>query len=256
MNWIRINTTLPHSQKIILLAAELGCKRRHALGLAVEFFCWVDNNFSSGYTQLTPKQVNSFFEQKRFAEALCKIGWASVDETGCLFIQNFDTYNGESAKRRAQEAEKKRKQRKNVPQKAGQMSPENGDACPENVPENKGPEKRREDNIVNIASNESILTDPQKESKAPQSEDAVLTYLASLPNCGLAGDELLACASAFFNQAESVGWTHHGQPIRDWRAAARAFLARWQNNNASRHAPRPATARITYRSQTQQNYEL
>ena len=255
MSWVRINTTLPHSQKIILLAAELGCKRRHALGLAVEFFCWVDSNFSSGFTQLTPKQVNNFFEQKKFAEALCKIGWASIDETGCLFIQDFDTYNGESAKRRAQEAEKKRKQRKNVPEKQGHMSPKKGDTCPEYVPEKQGPDKIREEYMSNISPDGSILDTPPKREKAPQDEDAVLTYLASLPNCGLEGDELLACAAAFFYQSEAVGWTQKGQPIRDWRASARAFLARWQLNNASRLAARP-TSRITYRSQTQQNYEL
>ena len=236
MSWVRINTTLPHSQKIILLAAELGCKRRHALGLAVEFFCWVDSNFSSGFTQLTPKQVNNFFEQKKFAEALCKIGWASVDETGCLFIQDFDTYNGESAKRRAQAAEIKRNQRKNVHQKGG-------------------PDKIREDNICILSSYESKIHDPQKREKAPQDEDEVLAFLASVPSCGLVGDELLACASAFFNQSEAVGWTQKGQPIRDWRASARAFLARWQLNNASRIAVKPAP-HITYRSQSQQNYEL
>lgn len=255
MSWVRINTTLPHSQKIILLAAELGCKRRHALGLAVEFFCWVDNNFSSGFTQLTPKQVNAFFEQKKFAEAMCKIGWASIDENGCLFIQDFDTYNGESAKRRAQAAEIKRNQRKNVHQKGGQMSTSEVDTCPKNVHQKGGPDKIREDNICILSSYESKIHDPQKESKAPQNEDAVLTYIAALPNCGLAGEELAACASAFFNQSEALGWTINGHPIRDWRAAARAFIARWQGNNASRLAAK-SPAKITYRSQTQQNYEL
>lgn len=255
MSWVRINTTLPHSQKIILLASELGCKRRHALGLAVEFFCWVDNNFSSGFTQLTPKQVNAFFEQKKFAESMCKIGWASIDENGCLFIQDFDTYNGESAKRRAQAAEIKRNQRKNVHQKGGQMSTSEVDTCPKNVHQKGGPDKIREEYICILPSDEAKIHSPQKREKAPQDEDEVLAFLASVPSCGLVGDELLACASAFFNQSEAVGWTQKGQPIRDWRASARAFLTRWQLNNASRLAVKPAP-HITYRSQSQQNYEL
>ena len=113
-----------------------------------------------------------------------------------------------------------------------------------------------------MSSNESILSDPPKQSKVPLPEtaDAVLTYIASLPSCGLVGQELTTCAQTFFDRSEAVGWTINGQPIRDWRAAARAYLAKWQGNNASRQAattsPTMNKPKITYRSQTQQNYEL
>jgi hypothetical protein len=110
-----------------------------------------------------------------------------------------------------------------------------------------------------MSSNESILSDPQKQSKAPHPEtaDAVLTYIASLSSCGLVGQELTTCAQTFFDRSEAVGWTINGQPIRDWRAAARAYLAKWQGNNASQQAAtRSNQPKITYRSQTQQNYDL
>lgn len=86
-----------------------------------------------------------------------------------------------------------------------------------------------------------------------------MAYMASLPNCGITGQELATCSQTFFNRSEAVGWTINGQPIRDWRAAARAYLARWQGNNAARKAADNSPTmkpKITYRSQTQQNYEL
>lgn len=247
MDWVRINTTLPRSPKVLQLATALKCKRHEALGLILEYFCWLDGNFSDGFTHLTPQQIDEVFAKKKFAKALIEIGWASLDEQDCFIVQNFDTYNGASAKKRVVEAEKKRKQRQNL------------------SPAKQGPDKIRDNNTK--ASNESLaLLDPQKESKKtpggqngtsqPDSEDAVIAYMAALPNCGLRGEELLACASAFYNQSEALGWTLNGQPVRDWRAAARAFLARWLGNNASRLAAKQTTPPITYRSQTQQHYDL
>lgn len=262
MDWVRITTTLPRSPKVLQLATALKCKRHEALGLILEYFCWLDGNFSDGFTHLTPQQIDEVFARKKFAKSLLEIGWASLDEQGCFVVQSFDTYNGASAKKRVIEAEKKRKQRQN-------LSLKSGDKCPHSkgtkVPAKWGPDKIRDNNTK--ASNESLaLLDPQTESKKPpesqngtsqpDSEDAVLTYMAALPNCGLRGEELLACVSAFFNQSEALGWTLNGQPIRDWRAAARAFLARWLGNNASRLAAKQTTPPITYRSQTQQHYDL
>lgn len=263
MSWIRINTTLPTDPKIIHLAAEIKRKRHEALGLAVEYFCWLDANFSDGFTSLTPKQINELFAQKNFAEALIKIGWASLDDKGCFFVQEFDSYNGKSAKNRAQNTEKIRKKReraqKNVPHEQGtkteQMYPVDG--------VQNGVLDKNKIYIDDISSYESISSiDPQKQTKAPHPEtaDAVLTYIASLANCGLVGQELTTCAQTFFDRSEAVGWTINGQPIRDWRAAARAYLTKWQGNNASRQAattsPTMNKPKITYRSQTQQNYEL
>ena len=256
MNWIHVNTTLPTSPKIVILAELLKCKRREAFGLVIEFFCWVDANFSDGHTHLTPKQINKLFDQKRFAESMCEIGWGGLDEKGHYIVQDFDSYNGKNAKRRIEETERKRKQRANGPTKRGT---ESAQPCPQTVPENVGLDKIREEYIDNISSNESILSDPQKQTKSPHAEtaDSVLTYLASLPNCGLVGQELTTCAQTFFDRSEAVGWTINGQPIRDWRAAARAYLAKWQGNNASQQAAnRSNQPKITYRSQSQQSYDL
>lgn len=246
-----LNLDLPENPKLVIIADEIRKDENTALGLLVRYFCWLNKHFSSGATHLSTKQVDKIMRQKNFANALIKVGWASLDEKGSFFIESFDTYNGESSVKRFKETQRKRKQRgqewDNVPplshDSLGQMSQPH----------------THTHNIDNMSSNESILSDPQKQTKdpLPETADAVLTYIASLSGCGLVGQELTTCAQTFFDRSEAVGWTINGQPIRDWRAAARAYLAKWQGNNASQQAAtRSNKPKITYRSQTQQNYDL
>lgn len=118
------------------------------------------------------------------------------------------------------------------------------------------PERERErefnKDIITGASKTVVCT--ERSQAQPDSCDMVLTYIASLPSCQLRGDELATCASCYFDELEAVGWVgKNGNPIRDWRATARAFLARWQQNARSRsNGPQP----IRYRSEMPKNYDL
>jgi hypothetical protein len=88
---------------------------------------------------------------------------------------------------------------------------------------------------------------PKPRQTLPESQDQVMAYMAAQPNCGLKGQELAACAFTFFDDAESVGWTHKGQPIRNWKAAARSYLHRWQLNLSGK------TSRTTTRTPRKQD---
>lgn len=90
-------------------AAVLRMRRREAVGVAVEWFCWVDAQCADGYTGLLPKQVDEVMECKRLAEALLAVGWAFVGADGFLYVQDFDQHNGEGAKARALAAERQAK---------------------------------------------------------------------------------------------------------------------------------------------------
>ncbi len=259
MSWIHVNTTLPTSPKILMLAEKIKCKRREAFGLAVEFFCWLDANFSNGHTQLSAKQIDQLFDKKRFAESMCEIGWGSIDENGCFIVQDFDSYNGKNAKRRMEDARRQGKYREKNHTKSVTKNQDLSEKSHNKIVTKSLPKEEKNIYRDNISSNESILSDPQKQTKVPLPEtvNAVLTYIASLPSCGLVGQELSTCSQTFFDRSEAVGWTINGQPIRDWRAAARAYLAKWQGNNASQQAATNSNRpKITYRSQTQQNYDL
>ena len=123
-------------------------------------------------------------------------------------------------------------------------------------------QRREEKNIymedIPLESNTTVCveaTAAQRPSIShPENAEEVQAFMAAQAVCGLKGEELATCAMAFFNDSEAVGWTHKGQPIRDWRAACRAFLARWQQNKSNRAAA-PASS-FTFRSATKQNYDL
>lgn len=256
MDWIKINTTLPREPKVMRLAAMLGCSRLEALGVAVEWLCWLDGISADGCTGMSAELVNSLFAQPRLVDALCAIGWAHIDDSACVVAANYSTHNGESAKKRTLAAEKKRKQR----EKAA-LSPKNGDNCPPKmgtaVSSERGLDKIREYNTETTTQSYNTVVSEKTPcaglSEPPNDPKTVENFLANQAVCGLRGSELTACAEAFFNDCEAVGWTQKGQPIRNWQAAARAFLTRWQQNKSPKAAAAPV---YTFRSSQKQNYDL
>lgn len=275
MSWIKINTTLPRNPKVLLFASLLGVDRHTALGLLVDWLSWLDGITSSGDIGISADLLDSFFNAEflsqknvtdvtqfcdrchtnvtKMSHALSQIGWIHIDEDGIIHVLDFEKHNGETAKKRAEDAERQRKCRKR------KMSQKNVTRVTK-----KCDQIREEKNIYNSEiPNGSIntvcggATAAQRPCKSPTPESAeeVQAFMAAQAVCGLQGDELATCAMAFFNDCEAVGWTHKGQPIRDWQAACRAFLARWQQNKAQRVGAAPA-ASFTFRSSKKQNYDL
>lgn len=110
MNWVRINTTLPDSPEVMQLSEALRIDPDWAFGLAARWLCWLDNFSESGETRCTRTMVDRKF-RKGFTAALELIGWAEVDGGGQVHAVNFEKYNGESAKKRAESAVRMAKMR-------------------------------------------------------------------------------------------------------------------------------------------------
>ena len=101
------------------------------LGKLIRFWCWADSNSSDGHIKsVTCVLIDRVTLVTGFADALKAVGWLSDSE-----IPNFGRHLGESAKKRAKDAERKRKSR------------ETSSTChTKNVTE-KGLDKRREEKI-------------------------------------------------------------------------------------------------------------
>ena len=106
MSWIKIQKSLPKSNKVLRLAEVLRVRRAEALGLALDWFCWLDEQCTDGSTGMTPRMVNEVIGHKRFAEGLVAIGWAELDSEGRVCVVDFDAHNGQSAKARAMTAKR------------------------------------------------------------------------------------------------------------------------------------------------------
>ena len=273
MSWIKINTTLPRNPKVLLFASLLGVNRHTALGLLVDWLSWLDGITASGDIGISADLLDSFFNAEflsqenvtdvtrfcdrchtnvtKMSHALSQIGWLHIDEDGMIHVLDFEKHNGETAKKRAEAAERQRKSR------SAKLSQKSVTRVTK-----KCDQRREENNIYNNEIPNGSITTVCGEATAaqrpsishPENAEEVQAFMAAQAVCGLRGEELATCAMAFFNDSEAVGWTHKGQPIRDWRAACRAFLARWQQNKSGRSAA-PASS-FTFRSATKQNYDL
>lgn len=104
MSWIKIQKSLPKSNKVLRLAEVLRVRRAEALGLALDWFCWLDEQCTDGKTGLTPNLLNALMGHKRFADGLVAIGWIEVDAAGEVQVVDFDQHNGKTAKARAMTA--------------------------------------------------------------------------------------------------------------------------------------------------------
>ena len=161
-DWIKLRHSLLRSPKLRGLMRALKCNKHTALGLAVEWLCWIDEQTEDGETGLTPDELADELGFRGCANALCSIGWAALGEDGTVHALEFGKHCGDSAKKRAEEAMRKAQQRANVPKKAGQMSQKKRDKCPEkagtetgtnvpqNVPKNEGPEKKRKEKNIKV----------------------------------------------------------------------------------------------------------
>lgn len=145
-DWLKINHRLIRSQKVWALADALKVAFPHALGVALIWLTWVDEQTEEGQTGMTVKNMDAELRQRGAVSALVSIGWAGVDECGLVYAVDFSKHCGATAKTRAEAARKKALQRiAGKGRKKGTSVHENMDMCPQkkgtSVQINEGPEE-------------------------------------------------------------------------------------------------------------------
>lgn len=113
-DYIRINTTLANSPKVVQLARKLSCTKDEALGVMVRWLSWLDTYTTDGCTGLSPAEIDEYIFNELdtdYLEGLRFIGWADLDENNNVFAVDFCKYNGPTAKKRIAGAERQRKHR-------------------------------------------------------------------------------------------------------------------------------------------------
>jgi hypothetical protein len=135
-HWIKIEKTTPDKPEIFEMADILDVDPDEILGKLIRVWAWMDSQFDEMSANCPEKngQMSVFRPLDRvagvkgFADAMKKVGWL---EDGC--IPNFDRHLGESAKKRAKDAERKK------------MSRINADKRPQSVTKKVGPEEEEEE---------------------------------------------------------------------------------------------------------------
>ena len=112
MDAVRIINSLPDNPKVMQLAREWKSTPDEALGGMVRWLCWLDKYTTDGKTGLKQGELDKLiFSGKEKMSGLIKLGWAEPDRDGNINSVKFDIFNGPTAKRRAIDTMKKRRQR-------------------------------------------------------------------------------------------------------------------------------------------------
>lgn len=124
--------------KVVRISSALKADTLRTVGGLMSVWCLFDAHSEDGKLDgYTPEVLDEHVRWGGFSAAMVSVGWLEVGPSGSLFLPRFDTHNGQSAKRRAQDADRKREDRKT--------------SAPEADKKRTREEKRREDKTYRVA---------------------------------------------------------------------------------------------------------
>ncbi|MDY4380373.1 DnaT-like ssDNA-binding domain-containing protein [Pectobacterium brasiliense] len=155
-DWIKMRTDLHTHPKVVRIASALDADRLRVIGALHASWCLFDVHSVDGVLDgYSPKTLDDMIGFPGFANAMIAVGWLECADSS-LCMPRFFEHNGQSAKRRAQEADRKRNARKS--------SADNADK------KRTREEKRREDlkDKPPISGDDENLSDePKEENTGP-----------------------------------------------------------------------------------------
>ena len=111
-DWIKMRMDLSTSPKVVRIASALNADRLRVVGGLHAVWCLFDVHSEDGRLDgYTLAALDDLIGFEGFADAMVSVGWL-VDGGDFLCTPRFDEHNGQSAKRRAMETERKRESRK------------------------------------------------------------------------------------------------------------------------------------------------
>lgn len=135
-DWIKMRADLFTHPKVVRMASALDADTLRTVGGLMSAWCLFDVHTEDGrLSGYTPETLDAYLRWDGFSAAMISVGWLE-EHHDFLFLPSFDTHNGRSAKRRAQESERKRNIRKTSACDADKMRTRE--------------EKRREEKNINL----------------------------------------------------------------------------------------------------------
>jgi hypothetical protein len=211
-HWIKVEKSTPAKPEVMQLAAILGIDEFTVVGHLVAFWCWADTNLSPECPAAhgTIRGLDRVAGRDGFCGAMIQVGWLQHQD-GRFSVPNLDRHMGKSAKMRAEDTEKKRKQR------LSQKCPvENGTTVPDATGQNR--DQRREEKIL-----KETPSEPQNKTEQGQ---PFIPEKVNTPEC-------LRAYEDWCNYLEAAGLNTKNprnnaiQAEAVWRQASRIGPERW-----------------------------
>lgn len=112
-DWIKMRSDLFTHPKVVRMASALKADTLRTVGGLMSVWCLFDAHSEDGFMDgYSPEVLDNHLRWDGFSAAMISVGWLAYTEGSGLSVPDFDTHNGQSAKRRAQDADRKREVRK------------------------------------------------------------------------------------------------------------------------------------------------
>lgn len=203
-DWIKMGKDLLTHPKVVRMSSALRADRLRTVGGLFAVWCLFDTHSADGQLSgYTPEALDELVGFPGIASAMEAVGWLSHDEEG-VFLPCFEEHNGQSAKRRAQETERKREERKT--------------SAPDADKKRTREEKRREE--VNTTADAA---------PSPSAPDGFETFWAEWPSGGRKGGraECLKVWRKEKLEAQAASIVAHVKALktsREWLADGGQFI--------------------------------
>lgn len=120
-DWIKMRSDLHTHPKVIRISSALKADRLRVIGALHAVWCLFDVHSVDGILDgYCPQTLDDMISFSGFSNEMVRVGWLEF-ENEALSMPRFDEHNGQSAKRRAQEASRKREARKTSASEADKM---------------------------------------------------------------------------------------------------------------------------------------
>lgn len=141
-DWIKMRADLRTHPKVVRISSALRADRFRTVGGLHAVWCLFDAHSTDGFLEgYTLEAIDDLIGWPGFADAMTSVGWLQYDGDSVVLLPEFDTHNGASAKRRAQEADRKRIERE---AKAAEEADRKASASDADKKRTRGEERREE----------------------------------------------------------------------------------------------------------------
>lgn len=160
-DWIKMRADLHTHPKVVRMASALKADRLRIVGGLHSAWCLFDvhsvDGLLDGYSADTLDDMIGF---PGFARAMIAVGWLEENDSS-LVMPRFEAHNGQSAKRRAQDADRKRNVRKLSASEADEMKTRE-EKRREDIKPHKNPthNAREENSVDNFLMHDEWKPDP------------------------------------------------------------------------------------------------
>ena len=106
--WIKIETHTPDKAELRQIARLCHCSKADAFLAFFRVFVWLDEQTENGHVEFfTPEDADEIGGLTGLGNAMETVRWITFSASGAV-ISNWHRHNGQSAKRRILDAERKR----------------------------------------------------------------------------------------------------------------------------------------------------